>query len=205
MLTKRINLASTITAVLVALFTSIGGQTVAKAQAENNSEVNKQIARIRAATAKYHDVTVAIADGYVQLGSPCIEIPGLGIDGIHYTNLPRFLQPGITLEEPEQLVYVPTRNGGLRLVSVEYDNLALYIDATGGIPGVFPSFQFPLPANLVEVAGPFSIAGQTSTGPFIDPIHGTPWFYFKHVWVWAENPNGMFADFNPRLSCTPGN
>jgi hypothetical protein len=195
---KRISLIS----VMTILFISIAYQSDASAQ--GTAEVNKQIARIRAATAKYHDVNVAIADGFIQLGSPCIEAPGLGTDGIHFTNLSRFIQQGVVLEEPEQLVYIPTRDGGLRLVSVEYDNLALYIDTTGAIPGVFPSFQNPLPANLLEVAGPFSILNQTSVGPFIDSANGTPWFYFLHVWVWAENPNGMFADSNPRLSCTPG-
>lgn len=133
---KRINLMSIIASVVTILFISIAHQSDAKAQ--GNAEVNKQIARIRAATAKYHDVNVAIADGFAQLGSPCIEIPGLGTDGIHYTNLSRFIEPGVVLEAPEQLVYVPTKGGGLRLVSVEYDNLALYIDTTGAIPGVFP-------------------------------------------------------------------
>jgi hypothetical protein len=197
---KRISPTSIIASAMTVLLFSIATQSNASAQ--GNSEVNKQIARIRAATAKYHDVNVAIADGFVQLGSPCIEIPGLGTDGIHFTNLSRFIQPGVVLEEPEQLVYIPTRNGGLRLVSVEYDNLALYIDTTASIPGVFPSFQDPLPANLLEVAGPFSILNQTSVGPFIDSANGTPWFYFLHVWVWAENPKGIFADLNPRLSCT---
>ena len=25
-----------------------------------------------------------------------------------------------------------------------------------------------------------------------------PAFYLTHAWVWANNPAGMFADFNPR-------
>ena len=28
-----------------------------------------------------------------------------------------------------------------------------------------------------------------------------PAFYLTHAWVWANNPAGMFADWNPKVSC----
>ena len=31
--------------------------------------------------------------------------------------------------------------------------------------------------------------------------YGIPAFYELHVWAWQSNPNGMFADWNPRVSC----
>jgi hypothetical protein len=31
--------------------------------------------------------------------------------------------------------------------------------------------------------------------------YGLPAFYELHVWAWKDNPNGMFTDFNPRVSC----
>ena len=27
-------------------------------------------------------------------------------------------------------------------------------------------------------------------------------FYIKHAWVWKNNPAGMFADWNPEVSCS---
>ncbi len=26
-------------------------------------------------------------------------------------------------------------------------------------------------------------------------------FYLMHAWVWQPNPAGMFADWNPRVTC----
>ncbi len=31
--------------------------------------------------------------------------------------------------------------------------------------------------------------------------YGIPAFHALHVWAWRDNPNGMFADWNPRVSC----
>jgi len=28
-----------------------------------------------------------------------------------------------------------------------------------------------------------------------------PAFYELHVWTWKQNPNGMFVDWNPSVSC----
>jgi hypothetical protein len=72
----------------------------------------QQLAAARDATARYHDVLLAIADGYV-LSSP--NIPG---EGFHYIN--RNLRDcNFDPEHPEGLLYVPSGNG-LRLVGVEY-------------------------------------------------------------------------------------
>ena len=34
---------------------------------------------------------------------------------------------------------------------------------------------------------------------------GLPAFYELHVWAWKNNPSGMFYEWNPHVSCTPGN
>jgi hypothetical protein len=28
-----------------------------------------------------------------------------------------------------------------------------------------------------------------------------PWHYDLHVWLWEDNPTGLFAMFNPAISC----
>jgi hypothetical protein len=31
-----------------------------------------------------------------------------------------------------------------------------------------------------------------------------PWHYDLHVWLWEENPDGIFAQYNRRVSCKRG-
>ena len=42
-------------------------------------------------------------------------------------------------------------------------------------------------------------------GTFDGPMPGhnpsMPWHFDLHAWLWAENPAGTFAMFNPTLSC----
>jgi hypothetical protein len=70
-----------------------------------------ELARARAATAKYHDVAVAIADGYVQGGYG----PG---EGFHFVNK-SLIDCTFDLEHPETLLYIPS-DEGMKLVGVEY-------------------------------------------------------------------------------------
>jgi hypothetical protein len=77
-----------------------------------------QLAQVRAATARYHDVEVAIADGFMlPPESHCVEGPA-GAMGYHYVNLARIGQLDPTM--PQVLLYLPDADGRLRLVGVEY-------------------------------------------------------------------------------------
>jgi hypothetical protein len=80
--------------------------------------VGAELARVRAATARFHDVTVAEAAGYQQV-SPCIDMPDGAAMGAHWLR-PELIDDQLTPEEPEALLYVPTPDGGQRLVGVEY-------------------------------------------------------------------------------------
>ncbi|WP_396612364.1 hypothetical protein ACH9L7_03540 [Haloferax sp. S1W] len=84
-----------------------------------HSEVRKQLAAVRRATSKYHDVQTAIDDGYVP-EEHCVSNPaGDGAMGFHYPNFELFFEPGVDLENPEVLVY-EKRGENLHLVAVEY-------------------------------------------------------------------------------------
>jgi hypothetical protein len=78
-----------------------------------NAELHQELALARAATATYHNVDHAIADGYVQAGDPN---PG---EGIHYANF-ALIDGNFEIERPEALVYREGPNGQLRLAGVEY-------------------------------------------------------------------------------------
>lgn len=136
------------------------------------NDLLSELARARAATAKYHDVSQAEADGYVQ--DVC------HIDGCHWFNWDIYDET-FDIERPEALNYVPTENGGWRLVAVEYIVI-------GGDP--------PPPA-------PEGFTGDEDApnGDEYGWRFGTEGFpdWELTAWIWAHNPNGMFAMENPRL------
>ena len=74
----------------------------------------KQLEAAKAATEKYRDIDVALADGFVQ-GGP--DVPG---EGFHYLN-PKRLDCKFDPEKPEILLYAfPPGKTELRLVALEY-------------------------------------------------------------------------------------
>jgi hypothetical protein len=48
---------------------------------------------------------------------------------------------------------------------------------------------------------PPAVLGQTFDGPMEGHAPGMPWHYDVHVWVAEANPSGVFAQFNPAISC----
>ena len=141
------------------------------------------IAAVRAATARFHDLEVALAEGYIQFYR-CTEQPGVGTMGQHYANLDLVVgDPSIDPFRPEVLVYEPKQNGeGFRLVAVEYVTIQeLWAQANGdAIP---------------------SVLGQQLSAVEAGNRYGMPSFFQRHVWLWEPNPNGIFADWNPNVSC----
>jgi hypothetical protein len=80
--------------------------------------IGAQLARVRAATARFHDVATAEAAGYQQ-ASPCIDRPDGAAMGAHWVRFD-LLDDQLVPEEPEALLYIPGADGRLRLVGVEY-------------------------------------------------------------------------------------
>lgn len=178
-LRRRTRLLSAAAAVLAA-----GAVAVPPALAnEGESEPTaSQLAKVRAATAKYHNLDVALADGYVPV-SPCVESP-MGTMGIHYLK-PQLLDDIVDPVQPELLLYIPNEDGAPRLVAVEY----MVPDADGD--------------TVTDEDRPH-ILGLPFHGPMEGHGPGTPVHYDRHVWIWSHNPAGMFEDWNPALSCPEG-
>jgi hypothetical protein len=142
-----------------------------------------ELQEVRAAVAKYHSFEQAKRDGYTVAGELCIASPD-GTMGIHAINPALLATDGIDVGRPEILLYVSNANGKLELVGVEYwkadadQNLGTNAD----LPSLFGrAFEGPMPGH-----GP----------PGAMPIH-----YDLHVWVAEKNPSGVFAIFNPAVSC----
>ena len=132
---------------------------------------NRGLAALRRATARYHDVDAAIADGFQQI-LPCTDHPSEGALGIPYARLDRF-DATIDLREPEILFYEPQKNGTLHLVGAE---------PVIPIPlwsGEYPPSMFGREFHRNEEHGLFGL----------------------HMWIWRHSPAGMFSFWNPAVSC----
>ena len=151
---------------------------------------------ITAATARYHSITQASAAGYSLAGEPCVTGPGGAAMGIHAVNYALAADLSIDPGNPEILLYIPTSNGGLQLVGVEYFAAALANSESGPIPW----FGADPPASGWFNPAP-SVLGQTFDGPMPGHNPQMPWHYDLHVWLWDENPSGTFAMFNSSLVC----
>jgi hypothetical protein len=147
-----------------------------------SAEARRALAATRAATARYHDDAVAIADGYAPMGG-CVEnpVPGVGGMGVHYVNVPLLLNPSLDPERPEVLVYEPQQNGRMRLVAVEW--MVFAAQYPGGAPSVF--------GQRLEGGPPLPGGPDGALVPT----------YALHAWTWRHNPSGMLNAWNPTVSC----
>ena len=138
-----------------------------------------ELQAVRAAVARFHSVDEAIAAGYVQ-ASPCEETAA-GAMGIHFVNPPLFA-PGIDPSNPEILLYAPRADGSLELVAVEY-------------------WQADADQDLGTSGDRPSLFGRGFDGPMAGHAPGMPIHYDLHVWVVERNPAGVFAQWNPSITC----
>ncbi|GAA1060988.1 PepSY domain-containing protein [Agromyces bracchium] len=133
------------------------------------------VAQVRAATARFHDVEVALAEGYVDTHE-CSSSPD-GAMGIHFIN-PALIAPGAPVDptRPPVLMYGPSASGELEFWGVEF-----FEPDVGQPTPVFGTVAFdgPMPGHDPEM-----------------PVH-----YDLHVWTGKHNPSGLYAPFNPSLSC----
>ncbi|HKU61538.1 MAG TPA: hypothetical protein VJQ44_10010 [Gemmatimonadales bacterium] len=134
-------------------------------------EMLQAIARVRNATAVFHDITRAQAAGYdVQFPAGCAALPGTGAQGFHWINN-GLVDDKVELLKPELVMYEPKPGGGMQLVGVDY---------------VVPLSLSAEPPTLLGV--PFAPLPELGV-------------WALHIWAWRPNPDGMFAMWNPRVSC----
>lgn len=149
-------------------------------------EGGRSLGAVRDATARFHNINVAKAAGYGEFrdaaGIACIANPPLGTMGIHYVNGGFVGDSVVDPLRPEALVYEP-KDGKLKLVALEYIVFQAAWDADhASRPSLF-GHEF----GLVKDSPPNR--------------YGLPAFYELHVWLWKDNPSGMFFEWNPRVSC----
>ena len=157
-----------------------------------------ELAAVRRATAAFHDPDKARSAGY-QLAPRCVETAA-GAMGIHAANPALVASQALDPEQPEQLLYLPQPDGGLRLIGVEYFQVVLLRNTVTGQVGPWTSGA-PWPATYEVVTPAPQLFGQDFVGPMPGHNSSQPWHWDLHVWIWAHNPSGMFAEYNPILRC----
>jgi hypothetical protein len=164
-----------------------------------------EIAKVREATAKYQDVKVALAEGFVPAPSGCISAAGEGLPaewgamGIHYIH-PAMLKitkteprvDGMTTHtdflKPSILLYEPQADGSLVLLGVE--NLVFqkaWKEAGNNAPPQFAGRTWDAMADDPATAA--------------DEAHEFEPHFDQHVWTLRENPNGALTPFNANVTC----
>jgi len=132
-------------------------------------DTNRELARARAATAKYHNFDLADADGYEFLAC----VPGEGLEFVNWS----LVDCTFDVEQPEALHYVAEENGRLRLAGVEY----------------------VVPVACTATA-PEGFTGDDDEWEFM--AEGLP-IWATRAALWLHNPEGMFAEHNPRVPACP--
>src|SRR5580698_3202583 len=133
--------------------------------------IDRDVAKIREATAKFQTSKAAEAAGY-KLATGCVQHQPAGAMGYHFNNEALF-DATLDVEHPEVLVYEKRPDGTFQLNGVE----------------------FYVPASAWKSAEPPRIMGQAlQTAPGLG-------FWFLHVWVWKRSPSGLFAVWNPDVKC----
>lgn len=162
---------------------------------------------VRAAAERFRDVAVALREGYVRDPmNMCVtaEIEGRpasdGAMGIHFLrpDLLKLAAPGghrvhgagthTDFLRPAILIYEPQIDGGLELVAVENLVFQEAWEAAGNRrPPVFHGLAWDRMAD--DPATPQ------------DEAHGFAPHFDRHVWLFRENPRGIFEPYNPRVTC----
>ena len=92
--------------------------------------------------------------------------------GFHIANIKQLETGSLSLLRPEVLLYAPTEDGSMEFLGVEY---------------IVPDPD--------KALAPPELMGQTF---HYNPIQK---IWALHVWIGKDNPNGIFADWNPEVSC----
>jgi hypothetical protein len=127
---------------------------------------------LREATQSFADVNAAASAGYTTELTACMADPQQGGMGFHTGNA-SLIDATVELTKPEVAIYEPTAGGGRTLVGLE----------------------FLVPFDAWTSQTPPALMGQSFKR------NETFQVWALHVWLYRDNPRGVFADWNPTVSC----
>ena len=134
--------------------------------------VDSDVTTARAATESFKVLENAVAAGYEAHVMQCVQNPPEGAMGYHHQKA-ALRDATLAIDKPEILTYARTAEGQYKLTGVEY----------------------VVPFAAWSRREPPSIMGQNLKRAESLGI------WYLHVWIWEPNPSGLFADWNPRITC----
>ncbi|MEH0423926.1 hypothetical protein [Streptomyces sp. B21-083] len=173
--------------------------------------VGTELAKALEATAKYQYAPPAVTDGYKA--AFCAVHPTLGGMGFHYIN--EKLYGSLDPAKPTALLYEDRANEDW----MDEASDASWVDDLDSSGGDGPAVTAPSAAtesrrlvgaewivvdkdqNLATDDDRPSLFGVPFDGPMLGHEPGMPIHYDLHVWLWKKNPSGMFARWNPTVTC----
>ena len=189
--TRSMALLTTLAIVLLASVQAppLGAQV--KQQGASAAPSAAALAAVRAALDKYKDPIAAVHDGYYS-SVGCVDFPGGGSEkgameykpgamGVHFINM-GLVGPKLDSTKPQVLLYEPV-----------------------GDKLVLAGAEWFVPTQLAKT--PPTILGHQLMGPMeghapIMPAELHHWDL--HVWLYKNNPNGMFSPTNSAVKCPAG-
>jgi hypothetical protein len=156
---------------------ALGFQVFATPAEPASPRLTAELEGVRNELAKYKDPVVAVRDGYFStLG--CVHYKS-GAMGVHFIN-PALISPTVDPAKPQILVYEP-KGAKLELVAAEW-----FVPLATGVAKRPVLFGRPFDGPM---------GGHEPLMP--EALH----HYDLHVWLFRENPKGMFSPVNPNVSC----
>lgn len=152
------------------------GPPAASLAGDYGVEVEFAVQRVRAATARFHDLDSAVAAGYAASVARCWAHPQHGAMGFHHVNR-SLMDDTVEVERPEILIYERLDDGRYVLNGVEY---------------IIPYSRWS-PDSTAPV-----LIGQRLKRA--DDLR----VWYLHMWAWRENRAGLFADWHPDVRCPAG-
>jgi hypothetical protein len=135
---------------------------------------SSELDTLRSATSPFNRLDAAVAAGYAAQVADCLVHEHHGAMGYHHVN-PKYVDANVEITKPEILLYERNAKGEYKLNGVEF---------------IVPYRAWPR-----DSVAPVLLGQKLKHEDNLK-------IWYLHVWAWSDNPDGVFADFNPRVQCS---
>lgn len=160
--------------VTLSLWAALAGCASSGTHSAADSSNDPGLTLLRNATSPFRQLDAAVAAGYAADVKDCLVHEHHGAMGFHHVN-PSYVDAKLEVDKPEILLYEREANGEYKLNGVEF---------------IVPYRAWPR-----DSVAPVLLGQKLKHEDNLK-------IWYLHVWVWSENADGVFADFNPSVQCS---